>query len=316
MSLEWSTNRTTDMSVEEINQIEAATSLYFTDLLGDRTHSAFQAPNEALQAVVSVRHQIIENEVMIVESDVSVIHIGNQDIVDIAALLMFLTNKNTTDSSFSALDQMLDMDIALDMVSFSNGEASSILTSVEVVTEEDASRYTDSEKTLIIVSAALSFALFALSSILIWVAGGWLALRKQVKVLLHREEELTRMSRQAEDQEIKQKPTEDTDEEAASPDKDDDNTQFTNPSGILGVNPSYGTSGRGGLYGGLGVKMTPGRSPNSDIGSEIFTPMSEATRYSDTDRMPLGITSMRKLLPDQTVSENDDSLYGIKKLEY
>ena len=124
------------------------------------------------------------------------------------------------------------------------------------------------------------------------------------------------MSRQAE-QEIKQKPTEETDEEAGSPEKDD-NTQFTNPSGILGVNPSYGTTGRGGLYGGLGVKMTPGRSPNSEIGSEIFTPMSEATSYSDTGRMPLGITSMRKLLPDQSMTSNDDSLdaYGIKKLEY
>jgi hypothetical protein len=319
MDLKWRTDLATELPTEDVYHIEQATSSYFSELLAEKSHSAFQEPNEVLNAAVSVRSQRIENEVVTFESLVEVIHIGDQGIFDLAALLTFLTNKNTTNSSFTALDSLIGMGIHLDMVSFADAQGSEVLTSVKSSAEDASSKYTESEKTLIVVTSVISFALFALSVILIWVAGGWLGLRKQVQVLLHREEELTRMTKQHE-QELQMHPTAsgETDQEAGSPSNDDE-THFTNPSGILGVNPYYGRSGNSGsALDGLGIKMTPARGANnSDTGSDIFTPMSEATHYSDSGRMPIGITSMRKLIPDGD-EDNRNSLatFGIKRLEY
>jgi hypothetical protein len=126
------------------------------------------------------------------------------------------------------------------------------------------------------------------------------------------------------EQVIEERPTEseeddDRDVEAASPSRDDDATQFTNASGILGVNPYYGRSGHNGsALDGLGIKMTPFRSGNfSDTESDIATPMSAGTSYSDTGRAPIGITSMRKLLPsEQDDNRNSLSNFGMKRLEY
>jgi hypothetical protein len=320
MDLRWRTDLATLLPTEDVYHVEQAASSYFSGLLAEQTHSAFQEPNEVLNTAVSVRNQTIGNEVVVFDSLVEVIHIGDQGIFDLAALLMFLTNKNTTNSSFTTLDSLIGMGVHLDMVSFTNAEGSEVLNVVESSAEDASSKYTESEQTLIIVTAALSLALFAMSVILIWVAGGWLALRKQVKVLIHREEELTRMTKQRE-QDLEMLPTasEETDEEGGA---NEDDTQFTNPSGILGVNPYYGRSGNGGsALDGLGIKMTPARGANSDTGSEIFTPMSEATHYSDSGRMPIGITSMRKLIPDGEGEQDDinDSLrssFGMKRLQY
>jgi hypothetical protein len=312
MSLEWSDDRTDPLPTDSVFAIEGACSLYFSRLLEDKSHSAFQDPNEVLSTTVAVRKQRLDNGIMIIESDITVVHLGDEGIVDLAALLMFLTNRNTTNSSFTDLDNLIGMGVHLDMVSFTNADESNLLTSVN---SEDvgksSTKYSDSEKTLIIVTSALSFALFALSIILVWVAGGWLALRKQVKVLLHREEELTRMTKQNND--IQEKPTEESDEEGGNA---DDVTQFTNPSGILGVNPYYGKSST--ALDGLGIKMTPACASN-DNGSDIFSPMSEATSYSDTGRAPIGIMSMRKLVPGNGGDQKDrNSLgnFGIKRLEY
>jgi hypothetical protein len=316
MTLEWSDNRTEPLPADSVFHLEEACSLYFSRLLEAKSHSAFQDPNEVLRTTVAVQKERLDNGVMIIEADLEVVHLGDEGIVDLAALLMFLTNKNTTNSSFTELDNLIGMGIHLDMVSFTNADESKLLTSGH---SEDvgisSTKYSDSEKTLIYVTSALSFSLFTLSIILVWVAGGWLALRKQVKVLIHREEELTRMTKQNND-EIKEKPTEDSDEESGNA---DDVTQFTNPSGILGVNPYYGRSTRTpGALDGLGIKMTPARE-YSENGSSVFTPMSAATPYSDAGRAPIGIMSMRKLVPDNGGGQDDrNSLghFGIKRLEY
>jgi hypothetical protein len=111
--------------------------------------------------------------------------------------------------------------------------------------------------------------------------------------------------------------SEETDKEAGRPSNDGE-TQFTNPSGILGVNPYYGRSGNSGsALDGLGIKMTPAHGANnSDTGSEVFTPMSKATHYSDSERMPIGIMSMRKLIPNGDQDDINSSTFGIKRLEY
>jgi hypothetical protein len=101
---------------------------------------------------------------------------------------------------------------------------------------------------------------------------------------------------------IEAKPTHDT-EEDTSPQKDEA-TEITNPSGILGAE----------TFDGLGVKMTPSRPRASDLDSEIATPMSV---YSDSGRMPIGITSMRKLIANRDSQENIAiNPYAMKRLDY
>jgi hypothetical protein len=326
MSMEWSVanlfaNQTMELSTaEEVFQIEKATTEYFFTLLADQG-LAFQGPNHMLDTTVSVREQSLSTgasgQAIILESTINVIHIGDHGISDLSALLMFVTNKNTTSNSyFATLNSMIGMGINVDMVAFTNAKESKLLTSIKLSNNTDAtqdSKYTESEKTLIVVTSVLSFALFALSIILIWIAGGWLALRKQVKVLLHREEELSRMTR-----DLKQRPTQDTDEEAGSPnqsDVQDDVTQFTNPSGILGVNPYYGRSERRvNDFAGMGIKMTPARSNRNSGGGSPDS-------YSDSGRAPIGITSMRKLLPSEGGGGQQGDLnslanFGIKRLDF
>jgi len=294
MVLEWSSEVENQLATEELLNIEEASASYFQSLLISESHSAFQTPNTVLETTVAVQSQSNDGNFMTVESIINVVHIGDQGIVDLAALLMFLTNKNTTDSSFSVLDSLLDMDAPLTLVSFTNGDGSIVLTNLGSSNEDAGLRRTSSERTLIVVSTVLSFCLFGMSVILIWIAGGWIALRKQVKILLHREEELTRMTKQNE-RDLRLNPT-------ASREADEED-------GILGVNPKYGKPGKGrSTYDGLGIKITPRAS---DGGSDIFSPLSE---YSDTGRMPIGITSMRKLIPSRN-SEKKKKV-GQKKLDY
>jgi hypothetical protein len=314
MALEWNIDGEflREYSADDIFTIEDAASTYFSELLAERSLSAFQAPNRFVDLAVDIREQILTGDNMVIETTLNVYHIGDSGIADLTDLLRFVTNKNTTGSEdFLVLDSLIGMGVKVGMVSFSNAKQSSALAGgfesfylAEAGAED--SKYSEGEKTLIVVVSVLSFALFALSVILIWVAGGWLALRRQVEVLIQREEELTRMT-----QGIEQKPTEDTDEDLSPRNNDDDGTQFTNPSGILGGNPYYGKSTK--TFEGLGVKMTPTRSRHNDPDSGIETPMSE---YSDSDRMPIGITSMRKLLANRNEQDTGPGAYGVKTLHY
>eukprot|EP00980_Cylindrotheca_fusiformis_P003033 scaffold709_cov197-Cylindrotheca_fusiformis.AAC.1 len=323
-SITWSTDRVTTFDTEDIFKIERASSLYFSELLADKSHSAFQDITEVVSVAVHAKKQKVGNNYISLESVVEIINIGDDSILDVASLLMFLTNKNTTSSSFTALDQLMSVGYSIDMVSFSNdNETSSMVIAVDATSNDpvDDSKYTAKERALVTFTCILAFALFTVSAVLLWVAGGWLGLRKQIKILLHREEEMTRMGQQ----EIERKPTQETDAEAGSPTSSHGKeTQFTNPSGILGVNPSYGKRG---AMNGLGVKMTPARGiDNGDAASDVFTPMSQKSSYSDTGRIPLGITSMRKLVPGRDNMEADTpprssqrnsiGSFGMQRLDY
>ncbi len=315
MALEWKIDNPsfTEYVVEDVFAIETAASKYFSDLLAERSLSTFQPPNRFVDVTVSVRRQTLSGDNMVTETTLNVYHVGNSGIANLSDFLQFVTNKNTTGSEdFLVLDSLIGMNVKVGMVSFANAKESLAMAGgfesfyVHAKKDlEDEKKYSESEKTLIVVTSILSFALFGLSVILIWVAGGWLALRHQVKVLIHREEERTRLSVLA----IEQKPTQDT--EDTNPEKDE-GTEFTNPSGFLGGNPFYGKSVNN--FDGLGIKMTPQRPRRSDLDSEIGTPMSE---YSDSGRMPIGIQSMRKLLANRT-NDNDFALdtYGTKRFDY
>jgi hypothetical protein len=317
MTVEWKTDDVELLSAENIYLIEQGAAKYFMELLMDPTHSALKDSTEIVRTHVDAKIQLQKSNFLYLQSEIHVSHVGNQGLSDLAGLLMFLTSRNTTDSLFTALDNSVGLGIQIEMLSFTNEGDSTLLTSLEGELVQE-SKYTKSEKTLIVATSVLAFALFVMSIILIWIAGGWMSLRKQIKVLIHREEEMTRLTRQAE-AELKENPTGETDEEEGG----DDVTQFTSASGILGVNPYYGRQGaHGSALDGLGIKMTPARGTRDfdDMDSDIQTPMSDATGFSDTNRAPLGITSMRKLMPaegdDAVTAVNSLAQLGVKRLEY
>ena len=104
------------------------------------------------------------------------------------SVVVTLTDRRTFGAEVVGFDSLIDIDFKIDMISFTNEKKSSqLVLPVQKVTEPvpiDESKYSSKEKTLITVTSILAFALFAVSAILIWVAGGWLALRKQVKILI------------------------------------------------------------------------------------------------------------------------------------
>eukprot|EP00934_Nitzschia_sp_Nitz4_P006255 Nitzschia sp. Nitz4//scaffold3_size479765//46541//47854//NITZ4_000018-RA/size479765-augustus-gene-0.21-mRNA-1//-1//CDS//3329550512//6245//frame0 len=315
MSLGWAVNASSfqEYDTPDIFQIESGTASFFSELLSDDTLSAFQLPNKFVDASVAIRKQQQIDDNVVIETTMTIHHVGDSGIADLAELLEFATHANSSGTNeFPVLDKLIGLGETVALISFSNAKASTALVGGfqswylgSAEEEENTDNFSKNEKVLISVTAILSFALFALSAIIIWIAGGWLALRNQVRILMTREEELTRLTHN-----LQQKHTEDTEEAPASP-GNDDATQMTNPSGILGVNPFYGQSSR--ALSGLGIKMTPGR-PNrpSEEDSEMGTPMSV---YSEATSAPMGITSMRKLLAPPRYNTNNDIL-GVKKLNY
>lgn len=319
-------------STEDIYHIEEASTVYLQELLtNDESLRFLEEPDSVIDVSVNVQTQEVNGNEISLSSEVDVIHYGEVGITDLAALLTFLVNRNNTDSSFIYLDHIIKTDASIELISFDYVSGSIVMaTNLTTIPELEALqnlKNSGNEKALVVVTTLLSITLFGMSAILLWVGGGWLVLRKKVRVLLLREEELTRMTMN-----IQSKPTADTedgDEDEEDPDSHskDNESQFTNPSGILGVNNTYanGPSDQGPLsiYG-LGIR-TPSKMGDT-YPDDLETPMSVMSDYSDTDRAPIGIMSMRKLVSsshhdeDEDEDEEDETMEGgfagMKKLEY
>jgi len=339
-----------EFSTEDIYHIEEASSLYLNELLTNEESLPFvEQPDSIIDVNVDVQTQEVNGNEISLESEVTVIHYGNVGIIDLAALFTFLVNRNNTDSRFVYLDYLFQPDATIELISFDFvSESITMASNITAISDMEMqnSKYTGNEKTLLIVTTFLSITLFGMSAILIWVGGGWLMLRKKVQVLLLRDEELTRMTQNHHRGHIQSKPTAETE---GGDEEDPDNSRsnesqshLTNPSGMLGVNNhcDNGSSERGGpmsIYG-LGER-TPAKI--GDTSDDVDTPMSVMStysNYSDTGRAPMGIMSMRKLVPstqflesqhdqdqdsdsysdhdqDETM-EVEQSFAGMKKLEY
>jgi len=333
-----------EFSTENIYHIKEASSLYLNELLtNDESLPFLDQPNSVIDVNVDVQTQRVDGKEISLDSMVTVVHYGNVGIIDLAALLTFLVNRNNTDSSFVYLDQLIQIDASIELISFefvskSITMAGNITTTsaMENMNALQDSKYSGNEKTLLIVTTLLSITLFGMSAILIWVGGGWLMLRKKVQVLLLNEEVLTQQHQQGC---IQSKPTAETEE---GDEKDLDNnpseesqTHFTNPSGIIGINNNHCDAGgsleRGHIpiYG-LGINTPAKVGGTSDNFETPMSAMSTYSVYSDTGRAPMGIMSMRKLVPsaqflssqhdqDQGQGQDEameDSFDGMKKLEY
>lgn len=316
----------TQFSTQDIYKVEVAATSYFGDLItNDESLRFLDDPKNVLNIAVDIEKQTIDENQMVLNGRVDMIHYGDQGIIDLAALLTFLVNKNNTDSSYVYMDKLIEAGATVEYVDFFFvGESVPLASNLTLISEyhklASFSGRSSSEKTLIVVVTLLSITLIALASVLCWIGGGWLALRRQVEILLQREEELTRMTQQ---HGIHPKNTQETEEDGDLSPSRDSQTNFTNPSGVLGV---YGTNGYGmDKLQGLGIK-TPGRTGNGAMDDhDLATPMST---YSDTDRAPIGIMSMRKLVGPDVMPRREDSdsedvedecdieNFGMKKLEY
>jgi len=286
---------------ETIYQIEEVTTLYLRELLtNDDSLKFLEEPDSLIDVSVNVQMQQVNGNEISLGSKVDVVHYGEAGIPDVAALLTFLVNRNNTDSSSIYLDQLIQTDASIELITFdyiseSIPVAFNLTTTAELYELKNSQDYAN-EKTLLVVTTLLSITLFGMSAILIWVGGGWLVLRKKVQDLLLREEEMTRMTMTK----IESKPTKDTEDEENSPSRGNESSQFTNPSGILGVS----RESRPNMYGNgtrTPVKMGVGMSA-----SNLDTPMSVMSDYSDTNRAPIGIMSMRKLVPPRQQSSDDE----------
>jgi len=304
-------------SAEDIYHIEEATTLYLRELLtNDDSLRFLEEPDSVIDVSVNVQTQEMNGNEVSLGSEVDVIHYGDIGITDLSALLTYLVNRNNTDSSFIYLDHLIRTDASIELISFDYISESiamaTNLTTISALNELANSPRNGNEKTLLFVTTLLSITLFGMSAILIWVGGGWLVLRRKVQDLLQREEEMTRMTMNIESKPTAQ--TEDGDEEDPdSPSRENGSSNFTNPSGILGV---YG----------LGIN-TPGKMSGGMSVDDLATPMSVMSDYSDTDRVPIGIMSMRKLVPpsqhaggDEDEDEDNENMgsnfNGMKKLQY
>ena len=319
-------NRAELLTTEEVLKVEEGSSQYLQELLIDPSHSAIPRSTDILSTHVSAMRQEESNNFVILESEIRVSSFGVRGLSDLSSVFMFLVGRNNTNSVYETLDALIDIpEMRLDMVSFTDVQEFDLLLELDDFKAENSRKYSKTERSLIITTTVLSVLVVALSAILIWIAGGWLALRKQVKILIHREEELTRMTKGG-DQNLRQGPTaSESDDEESPPEGDEDKTRFTSGSGILGVNPYYGKQSS--ALDGLGIKMTPARKTRDydDMDSEVQTPMSEMTSYSDTNRAPIGIMSMRKLMPGATADQNQNAIeddrntlgnFAMKRLDF
>eukprot|EP00536_Pseudo-nitzschia_multiseries_P004474 jgi/Psemu1/285122/fgenesh1_pg.74_\ len=305
-----------EFTAEEIYHIEEATTLYLQDLLtNDDTLRFLDEPDSVIDVSVNVQTQEVKGTEISLSSEVDVVHYGEVGINDLSALLTFLVNRNNTDASYIYLDRVIESDASIQLISFDYvSESVPMATDLTTMSaySELANAKESKKKMLSFITTLLSITLFGMSAILIWVGGGWLALRKKVKTLLLQEEELTRMTMN-----IESKPTADTevgDDESPSKGKQDKNSKNKGPLAIYG----------------LGVESTPAKLGHNNYPDDIATPMSVMSDYSDTNRAPIGIMSMRKLVPNiqrqnsESESEDDEDeienaeggFGGMKKLEY
>lgn len=305
------------VTAQRMYHVEQSTSGYLKSLLTrDDSLGFLYGPTSVIDVAVDIQQEQVDGTVVILDSKVEMFHYGDQGIIDLAALLTFLVNKNNTGSSYLYLDSLIGMGSRVETMVFGFVEESVRVTNVTAGNETTGPARTESEKTLIVVTTVLSITVVALSAVLIWIGGGWLMLRKQVKLLLLRQEEMTRMT-----QDLKPQPTQDTEEgemdDNGSPNSRGSQTQFTHAgSGILGVNPYYERQSMRGpsALDGLGIKMTPARGRDDESADDLATPMSY---YSDTNRGPIGIMSMRKMiLPNREDEADEEETFGMKKLEY
>jgi hypothetical protein len=316
------------LSVTDIYQLETDTGIFLTDLfrhdqvevLANATATSGEASDDIINSLLQeqivfsvtlqVRQQLARNGRQVLETIVTCQYLSESGIpADLPAVLFQIINKNQQQlpsDAARAFKYMLAAAISVteaSTLSFSirSFDESKILESVaqidepEVLDDDDDNGRTGADKGLVVATVFLSIMVIAVSSVLLYITGGWRACHQAVSNCLFEEVD--------DDYDApRQKNTfqdfdNDEDEEYSDEgDEEDDSIETgiaTNPTGVLGVQSHDENADP---MAGLGIK-TPSRSMYDNKNVDM-TPMSAMTT-NDNDA-PLGIMSMRKLPQPET----------------
>lgn len=276
-----------DIKIEAIANIERQSAAYFAELLSQDTSTT--ELSTVLQVSVSVHEGRFEKDLsaVLLESTVDLVYRSNGGSpVQLDNLLTDLVEAADDDSS-SSFEPNGNTIISLD---FKGMEDDSKIVYVEDTVDEGRS---SSEAGLIAATSILSVILVVVSSVLLYITGGWDAFQRAVTNCLFEEIDVEGDNDNylAHSKSTFQVQSTEGDEE-----EDEESSiatgMQTNPSGMLGgVAHTQG----------LGI-VTPGQNPRQVYGA--YTPDGDDTQMTSSSNH-LGIQSMRKM------PQNEDSNGGL-----
>lgn len=293
--MEWVAEDVEALNLNEVNEFESAIAvlLYNTMKRESGSIAGLLPDQQVLATDLHVKNVTKKGTSFDLNAIVDVLYVAEAGISDMASVLIRLSRRENVD------EMLLD-----DIYEIFGGTADSVTLNYKSLDppatmlweiEEHAHSNQKADKILILACALLCAALVLVTSVLLYVAGGWRELRERMEEQMDWFKQHRTYSNDEEDEESGNVDVADS----QSYGEDDADEEATNPSGIIGASSKEENAAEG-----LGINRTPERGNDDDAYST--TPFSEMTNFTDTSRAPLGISSMRKM--QQTGSRNDNML--------
>lgn len=285
----------TSLDIDTVANIESQTADYFAELLSATGASEHLTTLFKVSVDMQEGRLAQESSWVIFNSKVDIVY--RSDKGNPVRLDKVLAELVASDESFSAFQPNGNKVVALELDAVEDD--SKIL----FVEQETADSRSAPEVGLIAATAILSAILVMVSSVLLYITGGWDALQQAVTNCLFEEvddnDNDNYLARSKSTFQAHSSEEEEEEEEEEEGDEESNVTGFqTNPSGMLG-----GTAPP--LTQGMGI-LTPG--PNSSQMYGAYTPDGEETQMTMNSTNHLGITSMRKM------PQNEESGGGLSSM--
>jgi hypothetical protein len=306
MEVDWTTDDVNTLSLSEINEFENAIAvLLHTTMKKESESDVGLLPQQKVLAIdLQVKNVTKKNSAFHLNAIVDVLYVAEVGIPDMASVLIRLSRQENVE------DKLLD-----DIYEILGGTADTVSVNFktldppatklwELVDHDHSAQKVDTS--LILACTLLCAALVLVTSVLLYVAGGWRDLRDKL------EEQIDwfktqRRTYSSDESDEESGGVDVADSQSYGGDDDSDEEQAASPNGIIGAS----SKDENNAMAGLGVTATPERGI-SDDGYES-TPFSEMSEYTDTSRLPLGIASMRKM---QQNGGRDSMLSSLPPLAY
>lgn len=282
MEISWEAQNKDTLSLQKINEFEDALSVLLHNSMKTESQSnTGLLPDQTVLATeIHVKNVTRDNQSFQLNAIVDVLYVADDGVSDMASILIRLSRKDDVHKQLlNDIYDILGADAGSVVMNFR-----AIQTTNKLWQVEHNHNGGKADRSLILACTLLCAALVVVTSVLMYVAGGWKDLKERL------EEQMVWFKEQ------RRTYSEDEDEEsggvdvADSNDDDDGDDDGTNPSGILGATSQDNNEN---VAQGLGIHRTPERGLDDD--GYQTTPFSEMSKYSDTSRVPLGIQSMRKM---------------------
>ena len=307
MEVDWVADDVNTLSLYEINEFENAIAvLLYTTMKKESESNVGLLPEQKVLAIdLHVKNVTKKESAFHLNAVVDVLYVAEAGIPDMASVLIRLSRQEKVE------DRLLD-----DIYEILGGTAESVAVNFKTLEppaqmlwelEEHTHSSQKADRSLILACTLLCAALVLVTSVLLYVAGGWRDLREKLEEQIDWFKTQRRtLNSESEDDDEESGGVDVADSQSYEGDDDDGDEEATNPSGIIGA-----ASKEGNAMEGLGINSTPERGINDD--GYDTTPFSEMSTYTDTSRAPLGITSMRKM---QNGKRHDSMLSSLPPLAY